>query len=309
MTLATGSITINVFAGTRQLIPSGTTLQVTVVDGNQQVVYRNLQTTSALTLRGLPYFDNFGDNYSVVVSAVGHTQVGFYPVRVNPQAPAVVDLMLVRKDAGFNFKDGRWDLLRQSHAQYATLLAAGTEGNGAAQQRYTNLMEDRPAVLACLFNLFTAMSEIHLPGGTPLDYIRELIWDETMQQDRFIAWADPELVHQVEQAVAQGTFSPEPGTALFHMGATRTWKQVQYGEANVQVTFHENDRKTINGVECVMIEPDIDYFRDTGAHTLLEVIANTVTHSLTDPRHVYVLRWMAGRKAGVPEFEPPYFLE
>jgi hypothetical protein len=157
--------------------------------------------------------------------------------------------------------------------------------------------------------MFTAMSEVHLPGGTPLNYIRELIWDETMEQDRFFAWADPELVHQVEQAVAQGAFSPEPGTALFHPGATRTWKQVQYGEANVQVTVHDNNRRTIDGVECIMIEPDIDYFRDPEAHALLEVITNTVTHSLTDPRHVYVLRWMAGRKAGVPEFNPPYFLE
>jgi hypothetical protein len=30
---------------------------------------------------------------------------------------------------------------------------------------------------------------------------------------------------------------------------------------------------------------------------------------LTDPRQVYMLRWIAGRRAGMPNFEPPYVLE
>lgn len=42
---------------------------------------------------------------------------------------------------------------------------------------------------------------------------------------------------------------------------------------------------------------------------MLEVIAKAVTHSLTSPRQVYVLRWIAGRHAGIPNFEPPYNLE
>jgi hypothetical protein len=42
---------------------------------------------------------------------------------------------------------------------------------------------------------------------------------------------------------------------------------------------------------------------------LIEVVTNALTHSVTDPRQVYVLRWMAGRHAGVPNFEPPYTLE
>jgi hypothetical protein len=138
--------------------------------------------------------------------------------------------------------------------------------------------------------------------------MRELIWDE-MQQDRFFAWADPVLIDQVIQAAAHGVFSPEPGTAIFHPGATRSWKQIQFGEANVQLTFHENDKKTIDGVDCVMLEPDIDYYKDLLAHAILEVTPNSLTHSITDPRQVYVLRWMAGRHAGVPNFEPPYTLE
>jgi hypothetical protein len=84
---------------------------------------------------------------------------------------------------------------------------------------------------------------------------------------------------------------------------------VQFGEANVQLTFHENNTKAIGGTQCVMIEPDIDYYKDLAAHSLLEVITNKLTDSLTDPRQVYVLRWIAGRHAGIPNFEPPYTVE
>jgi hypothetical protein len=53
-----------------------------------------------------------------------------------------------------------------------------------------------------------------------------------------------------------------------------------------------------------MVEPDIDYFRDLGAHAIFEVIPNAITHSLTNPVEVYVFRWIAGQTAGIPEFDP-----
>lgn len=77
-------------------------------------------------------------------------------------------------------------------------------------------------------------------------------------------------------------------------------------EANVQLTFHEKDTETICGVPCIKVEPDIDYYKDLGAHALLEMIPNAITHGLTDPKKAYVLRWIAGRHAGVPEVAPPY---
>src|SRR6202012_1212537 len=111
--------------------------------------------------------------------------------------------------------------------------------------------------------------------------IKELIWDDTMAQDRFFAWVDAAILPQIMQAAAQGALAPEVAASLFHPGATRSWKQVQFGEANVQLTFHENDTKTINGTQCVMIEPDIDYYKDLAAHALLEVVTNKLTNSLT----------------------------
>jgi len=310
--LKTCSLTVNLFSGARTSLPAGTEVLLTVRDGNQQNVSlpsNGFFTSASININGLPFFNNFGDRYAVVASARDYQQAGFFPVTTNPAIPAVVDLMLLRNDAAFSFANATWSRLNQNYLSYAALLRAGATDDASAANRYGDLMETRPAVLACYFNLVTAMSQIQLPVKTPLDYIRELIWDNTMQPDRFFAWADPAVIDQVVQAASQGQFSPETGTAIFHSGATRSWKQIQFGEANVQLTFHENDRKIINGVNCVMIEPDIDYYKDLGAHALLEVVTNKLTQSLTDPRQVYVLRWIAGRHAGVPNFEPPYTIE
>jgi hypothetical protein len=308
----TCTLNVNLFSGARTAPPDTAKALLTIRNGTQENVSlpnNGFVSSASISVAGLPFFDNLGDNYAVVASADGYEQAGFFPVTVSPAAAAVVGIMLLGRNASFNFRNAMWKKLKQNYPAYAALLAAGASNDTEAGNRYSDLMEQRAPVLACYFNLVTAMSQIHLPVQTPLDYIKELIWDNTMAQDRFFAWADPAIIDQVIQATAQGEFAPEVGTALFHSGATRSWKQVQFGEANVQLTFHENNTKTIGGMQCVMIEPDIDYYKDLGAHALLEVIANKLTNSLTDPRQVYVLRWIAGRHAGVPDFEPPYTIE
>jgi len=307
----TCTIQVNLFSGSRTALPAGTQVLLTVRDGNQQEVQlpnNGFFNQPNIAINGLQFFNNLGDNYAVVASGKGLEQAGFFPVKTDPVNPATVDIMLLNEDPTFNFGNASWNLLKQNYRDYAALLSAGTADDASAADRYSQLMENSAPVLACYFNLVTAMSQIQLPDRTPLAYIRELIWDD-MAQDRFFAWADPAVIDQVIQAAKQNQFSPEVGTALFHPGATRSWKQIQFGEANVQLTFHENDRKTIGGVNCVMIEPDIDYYKDLAAHALLEVATNALTHSLTDPRQVYVLRWIAGKQAGIPNFDPPYILE
>ena len=297
-------ITANVFDGTRQPMPAGIDILYTLIDGNQKIVYRDFVRAPSLRAE-VPYHANFGDRYSVVAFADGYEQAGFYPVKAAPNAPQQVDLMLLRKDASFQFGGAQWADIRQKRPVLARLLAAGAASPEAAQERYRDLLEDRPAALACLLNIATAMEQIQLPSGTPLDYFQSLIF-ETMQPDRFFGFAAATLVEQTRLAAQQGVFEPDPASFIFHPGATSSFKQVQFGEANVQLTFHENDRQTVGSVDCVMVEPDIDYHRDLAAHAILEVIPNGLTGSLTDPRQVYVLRWMAGRHAGIPEFDPLY---
>jgi hypothetical protein len=153
------------------------------------------------------------------------------------------------------------------------------------------------------------MAQAHLPHGGPLDYLKRLFWEGgSIKQDRFFAFADIALLDEVKQAATQGEFSPEPLPDFFHPGATSSYKQNQFGEANLQLTFHEHVVDVIEDVNCMKVEADIDYYKDPLAHALLEVIPNHF-HGPTDPVAAYVLRWIAGRHAGMPEFDPPYTIE
>jgi hypothetical protein len=297
---------INVFEGTRQPIHADVKVLMTIVDGNGNQIVRNDYISGQLFQ--VPFYDNFGDDYRVLAYADNYSQGGFTPVKCSPQTQQNVDLMLLKKDATFNFADARSDVLAANNPLLYGILSHGAP-NGTAQDRYTQLMETRPEVLACLLNIATAMEAICLPVGNPLQYFKELIWDDTMTNDRFFGYADPALYDQVKLAAIHGEFAREQGFALFHKGATDSYKQVQFGEANVQLTFHADDTKAIDGLQCIKMEPDIDYFKDLAAHALLEVVSNGISGSLTDPRQVYVLRWIAGRHAGVPEFDPPYVIE
>jgi hypothetical protein len=302
--MSSSLLTVNVFDGARQ--PMGDTpILFNIADGRGNRVVQQRDFPSGQTFE-LPFYDNEGDNYTVVVYADGYEQAGFMPVKCSPDAPQTLELMLIGKHAGFNF--AKWDILAATDTLLHDILAHGAGDEAAGGARYAELMESQPKILACLFNITTAMAAIQLPVGNPLQYFRELIWDGSMAQDRFYGWADPALYAQVVQAAQHGEFSREPGFAAFHHGATDSYKQIQFGEANVQLTFHADDKKVIDGTECIKMEPDIDYYKDLLAHALLEVITNGISGNLTDPRQVYVLRWIAGRHAGVPEFKPPYVI-
>ena len=297
-------IRLNVFDGTRKPFPNGINLLVRISDGSQQPLEGDCFKKSSIQF-SVPFSDNFKDNYTVLVSCDGYRDAGFFPVRVSPDLPATVDLMLVPHRAKYQFLN--WNQLKANYRHFADFL--NCEGNEATTSgHYEDLRQNRPAALASLLNLTAAMAAIHLPIGTPLDYFKQIEWDASLAQDRFFGFADAEIVNQVKTAAAQGEFAPEPSPALFHPDATSSYKQIQFGEANVQLTFHENTVDTIGGVKCIRVEPDIDYYKDPAAHALLEVIPNALSHGLTDPQVVYVLRWIAGRHAGIPEFDPGYTL-
>jgi hypothetical protein len=298
----TSKLRLRIFDGTRQLFSKPANFLVRIVDGQQnQQVWKEFPSPD-LMFDDLPFYNNLFDEYTVVVSANGYQQAGFVPVKLSKEYVTTLDIMLIAKDPGFSFVNARWP---EALAAYPFL--GGDVSGAAGEARYDGLVEaEKP--LACLLNLGEAMSQIALAQGTPLDYIKEVRWDAPYApaQDRFFGWCDVRLIDQVKVGAAAGQFAVENAPGLFHPGATSSWKQIQFGEANVQLTFHENDKKTIGGVSCVMIEPDIDYYRELGAHTIFEVVPNALTHSLTDPAQVYVLRWIAGQTAGIPEFAPLY---
>ena len=314
MTAATtatgGRAMVNVFDGTRSLYSDHAEILVTARDGNQNIQSREFHRKPSVFFAGLPLFNNFGDDYAFLAAADGYRDTGTFPVKLAANVNRIVDLMLLPKVSAFNFAQAKWGTLGNVRPVFKNLFANGTSGDAAAT-RYGDLQEGG-AVLACLLNIATAMQQINLPQNTAFDYLKRVIWDDrgkfAMQQDRFFAWADPALIDQIELAKHQTPRIFENASGLLHPGATRSYKQVQFGEANVQLTFLEGERHEVDGITCVLVEPDIDYFRDPGAHLLLEVAVNAFG-AITDPKAVYALRWIAGRRAGVPEFDPLYTIQ
>jgi len=295
------TMVVTLYDGTREPI-RGKDFWIRIFDGFQNQLF-DKERTSPTTVFRLPYRDNLQDNCTVLASGRGYVDAGFTPVKLSLKAVAMLDLMLLEDKA--NFKFVTWDALKTSDPVIFDFLSVGSASSDA-RANYDRLRQSKLAALASLLNLATAMKAIQLPSKTPLDYFKQILWDDSLAQDRFFGYAEKSIVDQVRRAAMEGEFVPEPSPGLFHPDATSSFKQVQFGEANVELTFHENDTRRIGGVECIKVEPDIDYFKDLGAHTLLEVIPNSITHGLTDPKKVYVLRWIAGRHAGVPEFAPPY---
>lgn len=292
---------VTLFDGTRSPI-QGKNFLIRIFDGFQNQLFDDFKPAPTITFR-LPFHDNLQDNCIVLASGKASVDAGFSPVSLSSNAVAPVDLMLLPDKGTFKFET--WAALKASDPTIFAFLCLGSTDE-EAQMHYDDLRETKPAALASLLNLTTAMKTIELPSKTPLAYFKEILWDDSMAQDRFFGYADQAIVDQVRRAALEGQFAPEPNPGLFHPDATSSYKQIQFGEANVQLTFHEKDKKRIDGIDCIKVEPDIDYFKDLGAHAILEVIPNAITHGLTDPKQVYVLRWIAGRHAGVPEFAPPY---
>ena len=298
------NLMLSLFDGSRQPFKTKTKVLVRVLDGNQKQLVADFFDKPNIFLQNLPFSDNLADNYTLIAFADGYQQAGFTPVPIKAGVTQSLDLMLVPSKPAYNFRPAKWESLEDG---LRDLFAAGASTAAIARDRYTQLLENRPDSFAALLNITTALSQIQLAAGPALGFLKQLLWDE-MAQDRFFALADPELIKQVERAVQENEFAPEFNPGFFHAGATRSFKELNFGEANVQLTFHENTTQMVKGVECVKVELDIDYFRDLLAHALLEVLPNSLSGGKTHPQQVYVLRWIASRRSGFPSFDPPYTL-
>jgi hypothetical protein len=305
--MQTAKLMINLYNGRR--LPLEGPVLLTIFDGNQKLLPRRECNGPRIQVE-LEYHEGPADNHRIIASKSGHRDAGFFPVKVEPDAVVNLDLMLIPKDGAFEFAQAKWANMPPNEALFG-LIKSGSESETAAKARYEQLMEDKNFVLGALLNLMSGIQTIPLGAGNPLQFYKELIWDDSMNQDRFFAYADRALLSQVRAAVGQKVFAPEAACGAFHGGATCSYKEVVYGEANVQITFHENDTKRIDGIDCCKVETDMDYYKDYASHSLLEVVPNLTKghllgegHGLTDPREVYRMRWMAMRNCG-KDYNPP----
>ena len=301
--MADGRIFLQLADGARK--PLNREVLLRVLDGDKQEWLADFVDGPVIDIK-VPTFDNNRDLYTVLASVDGYVQAGFFPVKVAANTLRPVFLMLLPKKGKPKFANATWNKIKQERPGVVDLFKADASSETAAKKRYSDLLKQAPNTAVGLWNIITALGQIHLSAGTALSYMRELNWDASMQQDRLFGLADLDLLNQIKIATAQGVFAPEVGPGLFHPGATSSFKQLQFGEANIQLTFHE---KADAPEGLLSVEVDMDYFRDQAAHTIVEVVPNLFTQGLTDPKRIYVLRWIAGRQAGVPDFDPPYTIE
>ena len=252
----------------------------------------------------IPFHNGPGDKYTVIASAAGYRDAG-YIFTANSRILAEVKLLIIRNSRKFLFLD--WDEFKVEYPVSAAFLGTGAS-DAAARSNYSALRKSNPAALACLLNLTQAMSEIDLGGVSPLSFFKEILWDNSLAQDRFFGYADPAIASALRTAASRGDFAEEKDSGKFHPGATSSWKQIAFDVANVQLTLHENDTKTIDGIACIKIEPDIDDYKNLLAHGLGEVLPNLLTGGLTDPAGVYALRWSTAEDGPGPAFDPGYSL-
>src|ERR1700729_1729793 len=116
---------LRIFDGTRKLFVPANEFLVTVTDGEQTQRYRNYYDGNEINF-DVPFFNNFGDNYTVVVWKDGFKQAGFTPVVLSDQFVRTVDIMLVPNTPRFNFDMAQWD------AVFARFPFLGGDVDGAA---------------------------------------------------------------------------------------------------------------------------------------------------------------------------------
>lgn len=307
----TGSVVLNVFDGQRRLVAPGTKLLVRIIDGNQKFIVDRYYDGPSIRFDGLPFYNNFGDNYTIIVWTNGYKQAGFTPVKISnkPEETPVLDLMLMPSEYTVDFSDATFDALKLTNSPIYFLLLSG-DSEAIAKARWDGLMKNDPLTAICILNIATALSDAKLASGSPmLPFVRQLVFDpkskEKPSKSRFFGFADKRLVEELAGEVKRGTWQADPGSFVFHPGSTSSFREKRFGEANMQVTFYENDTKVVDGVTCVKVEIDIDYYRDPAAHAILEVLPHLITGGASDPITVYQLRWIAGRRSG-NDFAPPY---
>ncbi len=299
----TAAVTIVLALGAET--PFTETLDMLVRVMNDREVSTSFWAKTPTVQVSLPFHDGPGDAYRIVVYVKGYQQAGAF-VHADATLLPTATMLMIPDHASFVFP--AWTALKARFAATAKLITGGVD-EATAEARYEALGKAKPLALASLMNLSAAMADLELGGGsTPIDYIREVIWDDSLAQDRFFGYADPAIIPLIQAAAADHEFAEEKDPQNFHAGATLSYKQTQFDYSNVQLTFHGGDTKTIDGIECVKIEPDMDLYKDLLAHGVGEVIPNLSTGGLTNPLDVLALRWIDAVQGEEPLFDPGYEL-
>ena len=126
-------IRLKIFDGARLPFTERQSVLLRVHNGQTTQSFTKTLNTKSLNegevLLEVDFFDNFADNYTVLISADDYRDAGFFPVKVSPKSVRDLSLMLVPKDPSFAFDP--WDVVKADHPKVAQFLSL-TPGTGEA---------------------------------------------------------------------------------------------------------------------------------------------------------------------------------
>ena len=100
----TDAIELDIYDGTRRLMAPGAETLVRLIDtGTGKEVFSRFVNNPVVLIKGLPYHDNFQDNYSIVVSPKGYKQGGGFPSNSCKGKPSKPTLWSCPKKDGLIF--------------------------------------------------------------------------------------------------------------------------------------------------------------------------------------------------------------
>ena len=177
----TANIILNVYDGKRQLLDKSVHWSAQAIDGRslnerKTLTFPNLSGGSVLL--NVPFFDNFGDDYTIIVNADGFEMGAWRPVKVSKLAPVTMDILLLPKKGALHFAGATWDKLSAVAAQCRENdPRLPLPPRRLPRAMYAGGFEKRPASIGCFLNLVTAMADMQLPSGkNALDYYWNVCW-------------------------------------------------------------------------------------------------------------------------------------
>jgi hypothetical protein len=303
--MALCSLSVHLYDGARRPLSAPGDRLITIRNGRAKTLRSGFFSGSIVRFSALPFDDGPDNHFQIIVSAKDHQQAGAFR-RVAAGGSHDVHLMLVPKRPTVEF-----DYPTLSRLQAADpVLAAKLQADKLPQAYEQLLARESGLPLLCLCNGIEALRSLQSELETDLlQHIQQIELTPRpagtaarrgIYRDRFFARVTPALRQTLTSQSAQSLLQPVT------FDRDDNLKEIRYHEANVELTFHEEN----------ILEVDLDYYRDLGAHFFLEVIPNKLGSALgrsdaaTDPRTAYALRWMAYRNASRnrDHFAPPVAL-
>ncbi len=283
---------------------SGKTAEVTVRDDKSGQRMHSFYQGDELAIT-VPDFDGTSATFTISAHAPGYTKAVSKHVRIEHGSNIVVSLMMVPRHASLDMEDAHWQNMAVEDPQLLSRLLCDNQGPRDCSATYETMLKLHPENLAALINISVALQQIQIGGRSAFSYYQAIGLGGNLFRDRFFAYVDKALLLQLKADTDKKQQGKQAGDTPFarlhlswilHRHATSSFKELDLDRANVQITFNEKDRMIINGVECIRVDTDIDYYRRF-SHGFKEVIPNLIMHRRTSPLKVFKLRWIATKKA------------